>query len=659
MEFKVYIFFSITQNHLIFKDLFNILFMINKFFILFLFMTLNLSFVYAQTASLLTNEDAIFQIDDDTGLLIGIIDKTTGINYLDKPSGFAYYTNKIWHEDYNKPSTSKADLVAKTATEIIFLKEEGDFSIKYIYQITDTNLHWTTEILYTGNSVVNDFETRVFFGLNESIVSDYDVSPLIKIIGEYDKIEVSSKKYAEIENEGVVLNQFLGGPDYIYINNTNSGILILNNYPMAGNVGFSIYKEADVPLSYFSSILYFDSKNNKQTIKLTISLDKELSVAKKKAFEYVSSSPLAIDGKWYITFPRNITDEEIATLKLNNYKFIQIHGWAPNYGVYSSSGNWTDYYGNPLDVEKLNNLIRRFQDNGMSVFLYFNAAEMQHDQALKSYKGYIMIDEQGNYSKGYWTEGIPYDQLYVMSLREGAWKEHILQDLSGVLDTYEANGIFLDRNDYQNFPDYNPDSPKYYFNKKINKPYGDQNYNAFLKGAIDLIHSKNKYVILNLPLSMNYIPEADGISSDFFYLEIVKYLHSSSLGKTLYILPINAVTFQVDYTVHKLELANFLKKPHVYAGSLAPFIVDEELNYREIQLNNQEKLPSNTSNDLFVNETIYSTEENHTFNQKLDLNNEPSKMKKIRNDLLIATIIGGILILSLIIKIFLSRKEVA
>jgi len=187
-------------------------------------------------------------------------------------------------------------------------------------------LHWTTEILYTGNSVVNDFETRVFFGLNESIVSDYDVSPLIKIIGEYDKIEVSSKKYAEIENEGVVLNQFLGGPDYIYINNTNSGILILNNYPMAGNVGFSIYKEADVPLSYFSSILYFDSKNNKQTIKLTISLDKELSVAKKKAFEYVSSSPLAIDGKWYITFPRNITDEEIATLKLNNYKFIQIHG---------------------------------------------------------------------------------------------------------------------------------------------------------------------------------------------------------------------------------------------------------------------------------------------------------------------------------------------
>ncbi|MBS3078450.1 hypothetical protein J4412_03030 [Candidatus Pacearchaeota archaeon] len=631
----------------------------NKFFILFLFMILNLSFVYAQTASLLTNEDAIFQIDDETGLLIGIIDKNLGTNFLNKPSGFAYFTNEIWHEDYNKPSESKAELIKKTDKEIIFFKDEGAFSIQYIYQITDTNLHWTTEILYNGNEVITDLETRIVFRLNESVVKNYDVSPLIKIIGDYDKIEVSAKRYSEIENEGVALNQFLGGPDYIYLNKTNSGILIMNNEPRAGNVGFSIYKEADVPLSYFSNILYFDSKNNKQTIKLTISLDKELSVAKKKAFDYVSSSPLAIDGKWYITFPRNISDEEIATLKSNNYKFIQIHGWAPNYGVYSSSGNWTDYYGNPLDVEKLNNLIRRFQDNGMTVFLYFNAAEMQHDQALKLYKDYIMIDEQGNYSKGYWTEGIPYDQLYIMSLREGAWKEHILQDLSGILNTYEANGIFLDRNDYQNFPDYNPNSPKHYFNKRINKPFDDQNYNAFIKEAINLIHSKGKYVILNLPLSMNYFPEADGISSDFFYLEIVKYLYSSSLGKTLYILPINFKTFQTDYYTNRLEITNFLKSPHVYGGSFSPFILDDNMNYIEIQLDDQKELKNGLSNEIIVNETIYPPEENYTFNQKLDLNNEPSKMEKPRNDFLIATIIGGILILSLIIKIFLSRKEVA
>ena len=530
---------------------------------------------YGPTTYILSNDYAEFNIDKNTGLLIQIKDKINNIEYLESPSGLAYNFNGNWHEGYNIPSQSTSNLIEKTDQKIVLQKNEGEFTIIYTYEINSNNLDWITKIKYNGNSEIKDFIARIFFGLDEQIINEYDINPLPS--NNYN----SYTPYSTIENDAVYVPTLLGGPHHIYFNNQNAGLLMLLKEPIptGGNKIFSYFqinKPYSIPLIYNLGMLYFDSNNREQEIKLSLALDGDIEEAKKKALNYTEVINNELQGNWYIHhLGQELTDEDILMLKLNNYKFIQIHSWFPRYGVFpSKSETWkTATLNYETNVEEINSLIRRIQDNGMVAFLYFNAAE-RDKREITRWEGYTIKNKDGTSSKGFWLENDPNNQLYIMSLRDGEYKDYMLNQLSSILDNYEAKGIFMDRNDYQVTPDYNKNiNNKYYYDKNVGKPFGSQEYDNFIKEATNMIHAKNKYVILNLVSTINYVPYADGITMESFSLEPFENMNALVLGKPYYILPVNKEDISTFPTWYN-QLAPLLNEKNVFYGSDSKIIYD-------------------------------------------------------------------------------------
>ena len=508
-------------------------------------------------ACTLSNADGAFDIDMRYGLLKGIRDRATGVSLTNADSGFTYHANERWFQTYNEPIRLESDVVASAEDFLAFRQRAGEFDVEQSYRLLPERLDYHLKVDYRGGGEVRDFVSRVHFGLDAERMSGFEVGPLDQD-GDYGNQAVSRPYPGPSDVATDYLHTVLPGPDYIHLGDGARGLLIFVKKPIVSIFSNNVYhafwvnRSAGIPLQHWVEPVYFDTVHPTFEIELSIVLDPDPFAGKGKAFGPIPPEDTRraddIRGHWYNLCTPDISDALLDYLRDHGYRIFQIHCWYPRLGDYafpaSPDEEWIDTWGRPRTVNQVRALIDRVRSRGIRPLLYFNAVELQWEVAARSFETEIARNHDGTPTRGFWMDVNPNEQTYLMSLR-GAYRARVLSQLQAVLDVFDPDGIFLDRNDYH--------PPNYGLAERGNAYAGTAGqpfqalmdaYAEFLPEAASLVHGRGKTLVLNIPRSQNLIRYADGVATDYCYRDdaLVKTIHNlrlSSFGKPVFFMPVS------------------------------------------------------------------------------------------------------------------------
>ncbi len=246
-------------------------------------------------------------------------------------------------------------------------------------------------------------------------------------------------------------------------------------------------------------------------------------------FEPADKKIWEMDGTWWCTSPNTLTTDNLKIAKKLDVKFVQIHLWYPDFGIYYiDQETWSSEWGEEVGVDALRESIDLCHRFDMKPFIYVDIPECRVSIAEEKFGDSICFDEEGVLIEGWpGTALVIPDPSY-------SWGKYLLDQVKKILKTYQkVDGIFFDRGDYCTISFGQQDG----VTMRNNKPAYQiaLGIERFLKAASNFIHSQGKSIILNAASSIGVAQYADALSHDHLLKHGPK-LKFLSLNKPTYLM---------------------------------------------------------------------------------------------------------------------------